>query len=224
MAIEVNKRAGTQQEFQEYRDLIDTHASGLWEQGFRVYTEMGRSLTAKMGWTATRVEAVKESGGRRIAIGTRMVHERPMKDEYDFKISVFTHDGEPKDVAEEELLPQDVAGPLCFSGDMVAVARPLPRIEEGDIVVVHDTGAYTYSMYSRYNSRLAPAAYGNLCCRSLQVSQCRRGKDKFPNCEGCGNGGSGIAVLGKPFCIQMMAGVASIECRQHCKYQYSAKS
>jgi len=139
MAIEVNKRAGTQQiqhfdmgggvpadydsdadsrEFQEYRDLIDTHASGLWEQGFRVYTEMGRSLTAKMGWTATRVEAVKESGGRRIAIGhvgaDLFVRTAYQPQNWPHRISVFTHDGEPKDVAEEELLPQDVAVVRCW--------------------------------------------------------------------------------------------------------------
>jgi len=124
------------------------------------------SLTAKMGWTATRVEAVKESGGRRIAIGhvgaDLFVRTAYQPQNWPHRISVFTPEGDPKDIAEEDFILQDVAGPLCFSGDMLAVARPLPKIDEGDIVVVHDTGAYTYSMYSRYNSRLAPAAYGYL--------------------------------------------------------------
>ncbi len=52
--------------------------------------------------------------------------------------------------AEEEdaccWLDQDVAGPLCFQGDRVAVARRLPVIRAGDFVMVVDAGAYTLSM------------------------------------------------------------------------------
>uniref|UniRef100_A0A7S2THX2 Orn/DAP/Arg decarboxylase 2 C-terminal domain-containing protein n=1 Tax=Lotharella oceanica TaxID=641309 RepID=A0A7S2THX2_9EUKA len=69
----------------------------------------------------------------------------------------MTKDGEPK---EGKMMEQTIAGPLCFSGDLLATDRLLPYIEEGDIVVIHDTGAYTYSMHSRYNSRLGPAVYG----------------------------------------------------------------
>jgi len=56
--------------------------------------------------------------------------------------------------------PQDVAGPLCFQGDRLAVARRMPRARPGDWVVVADAGAYALSMWSHYNSRQAPAVYG----------------------------------------------------------------
>ena len=53
-----------------------------------------------------------------------------------------------------------VAGPLCESGDVftqadggVVVPRELPQAQVGDLLVIHDTGAYGASMSSNYNSR-----------------------------------------------------------------------
>ena len=84
-----------------------------------------------------------------------------LPDQWEHRLSVisgtdFTPVVESKN---EALLPQDVAGPLCFSGDLLARERMLPRINPNDIVVIHDAGGYTISMYSRYNSRLCPAVY-----------------------------------------------------------------
>ena len=42
----------------------------------------------------------------------------------------------------------------------MATAALLPRADVGDHIVVLDTGAYTLSMHSRYNSRCSPAVYG----------------------------------------------------------------
>jgi len=47
----------------------------------------------------------------------------------------------------------DVAGPICESGDLLAKDRRLLRVEEGDLLVILNTGAYGYSMSSQYNSR-----------------------------------------------------------------------
>lgn len=47
----------------------------------------------------------------------------------------------------------DVAGPICETGDLLAKDRMLPKISEGDLLAVLDTGAYGYSMSSQYNSR-----------------------------------------------------------------------
>ena len=55
----------------------------------------------------------------------------------------------------------DVVGPLCFRGDIVAQGvRLTSRLQSGHFVCVHDTGAYTLAMFSKYNSRQAPPAYG----------------------------------------------------------------
>ena len=39
----------------------------------------------------------------------------------------------------------DIAGPLCFQGDFFARGVDLPKVDVGDILIIHDTGAYTFS-------------------------------------------------------------------------------
>jgi diaminopimelate decarboxylase len=51
----------------------------------------------------------------------------------------------------------DVVGPVCESGDFLALDRTLDDVQPGDYFVVCDAGAYGYAMASNYNSRLRPA-------------------------------------------------------------------
>ena len=64
------------------------------------------------------------------------------------------------DVLGKEQLPKseiyDVVGSLCENNDKFAVQRALPTIADGDILVIHDTGAHGHSMGFQYNGRLRP--------------------------------------------------------------------
>jgi diaminopimelate decarboxylase len=51
----------------------------------------------------------------------------------------------------------DVVGPVCESGDFLALGRDLDDLQPGDYFAVCDVGAYGYAMASNYNSRLRPA-------------------------------------------------------------------
>jgi diaminopimelate decarboxylase len=53
----------------------------------------------------------------------------------------------------------DVTGSLCENNDKFAVDRMLPRIEKGDVLVLHDVGAHGHSMGFNYNAKLRPAEY-----------------------------------------------------------------
>jgi len=62
--------------------------------------------------------------------------------------------------SHEPLVPQVVAGPLCESADVFTqdelgriVPRALPRLAPGDLVCIHDAGAYAASMASNYNGQ-----------------------------------------------------------------------
>jgi diaminopimelate decarboxylase len=50
----------------------------------------------------------------------------------------------------------DVVGSLCENNDKFAIQRPLPPIAEGDVVVIHDTGAHGHAMGFNYNGKLRP--------------------------------------------------------------------
>jgi len=50
----------------------------------------------------------------------------------------------------------DVAGSLCENNDKFAVQRSLPPVHEGDLLVIHDTGAHGHAMGFQYNGRLRP--------------------------------------------------------------------
>jgi diaminopimelate decarboxylase len=66
----------------------------------------------------------------------------------------------PRSEDERSIVATAVAGPLCESGDLFTqsstgelLLRPLPKAEVGDLMVIHDAGAYGASMSSNYNSR-----------------------------------------------------------------------
>ncbi|MER7506169.1 diaminopimelate decarboxylase [Nonomuraea pusilla] len=147
--------------YAEYARALREAVPGLFDGSYALVTEFGRSLLAKNGFIAALVEYTKDAGGRRVAIthagaqvATRTVL---MPDAWPLRIGAFDADGLPKDAP---VLPQDVAGPCCFAGDVVAHARELPELEEGDIVVLYDTGAYYFSTPWAYNSLPYPAVHG----------------------------------------------------------------
>jgi len=129
---------------------------------FKLITEFGRWTYTNSGWTASRVEYVK----RDPSINTAMLHvgadlfvrECLNPVDWHHEYSVFDRLGHPKCGTDDH--PWNLAGPLCFSGDIIAKNVFLPRIEEGDYIVIHDTGGYTFSMWSRYNSRQTPRIIG----------------------------------------------------------------
>ena len=120
-------------------------------------TELGRALHANCAWAASVVEYVAD--GRAILhFGADFcLRECYQPQSWWHQFTVLTGKGEPK---SGETTLYDLYGPLCFAGDRVAGARELPRLEPGDIVVMHDVGAYTLSMWSRYCSRAMPEVVG----------------------------------------------------------------
>ena len=64
-------------------------------------------------------------------------------------------------VVGKEDLPHDhkydVTGSLCENNDKFAIDRMLPKIEIGDYIVIHDTGAHGFSMGYNYNGKLRSA-------------------------------------------------------------------
>jgi len=133
----------------------------LFSNEYSMITEFGRHINANAGWVLSRVEYVKISPHIRTAIihvGADMFLRKCYRpDDWHHDITVLDKSGRLKSGA---LKKYNLAGPLCFAGDFVAKDVFLPDIEEGDYVVIRDAGAYTLSMWSRYNSRQMPLVLG----------------------------------------------------------------
>jgi diaminopimelate decarboxylase len=147
--------------FDIYVARLRDHAPGLFTGDYRIITEFGHSLLSKNGFTAAYVEYTKTAGGHPIAIthagahvATRTVFQ---PDSWPLRVTAHHPTGATK---TGPLTPQDIAGPLCFAGDMIARARSLPELAPGDIVAVLDTGAYCFSAPYHFNGMLEPAVYG----------------------------------------------------------------
>ncbi len=128
----------------------------------QLVTEFGRYLQANAGWAVSRVEDVMRQDDIDIAVihlGADMFLRKSYQPEaWHHDISVLRQEGTLKQTDERRMTM--IAGPLCFAGDVIADRISLPPIEEGDFVVIHDVGAYTHSMWSRYNSRQFPKVIG----------------------------------------------------------------
>ncbi len=154
--------ADTPVSMQQYCERLTDLIRNCSSRRLRLVTEFGRYVHANAGWFASRVEYVKRSSGVDTVIihaGADLFLRKCYKpDDWHHDISVVDRNGRFK--TGGNLRKYAIAGPLCFAGDMIARQVDLPPIEEGDFILIHDTGAYTLSMWSRYNSRQIPRVLG----------------------------------------------------------------
>ena len=71
--------------------------------------------------------------------------------------------------ANSEMETVDVVGSLCENNDKFAIQRELPRIENGDLLCIHDTGAHGHAMGFNYNGRLRPKELLLRCDGSVEL-------------------------------------------------------
>lgn len=155
--------------YREGEAPIDTaHYFSLWDAarrdiaahlGHAVHLEIepGRYLVAEAGVLLTEVRATKPMGGNRFTLLDAGFSDlmRPSMYGAFHGMSLIPADDTPRATVETV-----VAGPLCESGDVftqaeggVVLTRELPDAHVGDLLVLHDAGAYGASMSSNYNTR-----------------------------------------------------------------------
>jgi diaminopimelate decarboxylase len=119
--------------------------------GLTVYVEPGRFLVGSAGVLLTRVLYRKHSGGKEFVVVDAGMNDlvRPSHYQaYHQIVELVEHDRPAGKV--------DVVGPVCETGDFLALDRVLPGLKAGDGLAVLGAGAYGFVMSSNYNSRPRP--------------------------------------------------------------------
>lgn len=146
----------------QYKAMLEQKCPELFTGDFRLITEFGRYIHANAGWVASKVEVVKHEADYTIImthVGADLFLRKCYNPgDWHHDISVADKYGNlKKGTGKNKYI---VAGPLCFAGDVLATDLELPEVVEGDYILIHDAGAYTLSMWSRYNSRQMPKVLG----------------------------------------------------------------
>lgn len=123
----------------------------LGDLGLKVVMEPGRMIVGNAGILVTRVIFVKQGQGRRFTITDAAMNDLIRPTLYEAHHDVWPV-AEPRDV--HDLFVQDLVGPVCETGDYLALDRPLPAFKPGDLLAVMTAGAYGAVMSSTYNTRL----------------------------------------------------------------------
>jgi diaminopimelate decarboxylase len=123
----------------------------LGDLGAKIYLEPGRMIAGNAGILVTRVLYVKDGAGKRFTIVDAAMNDliRPTLYEAHHEIWPISEAR-----ASEPPMMQDVVGPVCETGDYLAVERRLPPFEAHEFMAVMTAGAYGAVMSSTYNTRL----------------------------------------------------------------------
>ncbi|MCI9106692.1 MAG: diaminopimelate decarboxylase [Lachnospiraceae bacterium] len=147
-----------------------------------IYAEMGRFMMGPYGALVTKAIHEKHTYKEYIGVDACAVHLiRPAMYGAYHHITVLGKEQEPCS------FKYDVVGSLCENNDKFAVDRMLPRIDKGDYLFIHDTGAHGFSMGYNYNGKLKSAEL--LLRENGEVQLIRRAetpKDYFSSFDGLG--------------------------------------
>jgi diaminopimelate decarboxylase len=117
----------------------------------RLYMESGRYMTGPHG--ALVVTAINRKDIYRTYIGVDACMSALMRPGM---YGAYHHITVPKKLGQPPAGPVDVVGSLCENNDKFAIQRELPPVVDGDLLVIHDTGAHGHAMGFTYNGRLRP--------------------------------------------------------------------
>ena len=118
----------------------------------KIVFECGRMITGPFGYLVSTVRQVAEKYKTYAGLDSCMTNlMRPALYGAYHHISVPGKENIPIDST------YDVAGSLCENNDKFAIDRKLPKLETGDLIVIHDTGAHGHAMGFNYNGKLKSA-------------------------------------------------------------------
>jgi diaminopimelate decarboxylase len=131
----------------DVEQFSETVLPALAQTGLKLLLEPGRFIVGNAGVLLTRVLYRKRSGGKEHLIADAGMTEllRPSHYNAYHRIEAVYH--------RNETIIADVVGPVCESGDFLALGREVDAALPGDLLAVFDVGAYGYVMSSNYNSR-----------------------------------------------------------------------
>ena len=148
-----------------------------------LYTELGRFMLAPYGHLITTAIHEKHTHKEYIGVDACAVNlMRPAMYGAYHHITVLGKENEPCDHK------YDVTGSLCENNDKFAIDRMLPKIDMGDALVIHDTGAHGFAMGYNYNGKLKSAEV--LLCEDGSTKLIRRAEtpdDYFATLDGFWN-------------------------------------
>jgi len=128
----------------EYAEIVKRHLGKL---DAEIVLEPGRLIVGNAGILVTRVEYVKEGDK------TFVIVDAAMNDLIRPTLYEAHHDVQPVRHSNLPPITADVVGPVCETGDYLALGRRMPGVKEGDLLSVMTAGAYGAVMASTYNSR-----------------------------------------------------------------------
>jgi diaminopimelate decarboxylase len=166
--------------FDEYAEMLHSKCKSLFQSERKVLTEFGKSVIAKTAAIVAKVEDVLHpfhadpDVDHSIAIthagADLMLRTAYCPDKFSHRLSLLSEDLILKSACSSSSSISSssssssssvtVAGPLCFSGDIIGDNLNLPPPKAGDWLVVSDAGANTLSLFSRHCSRQSPAVFG----------------------------------------------------------------
>ncbi|WFS70113.1 diaminopimelate decarboxylase (plasmid) [Agrobacterium leguminum] len=130
-----------------YAKVVKDRLSGL---GCKIILEPGRSIAGNAGVLITKVIYLKHEGDRHFVIVDAGMNDLIRPTLYDAH-----HDISPvcQSVPGAASIRVDVVGPVCETGDFLALGRRMPLVEAGDLLAVGSAGAYGAVQACEYNSR-----------------------------------------------------------------------
>jgi diaminopimelate decarboxylase len=120
--------------------------------GYMVYLEPGRFLVGSAGVLVTEVLYRKHSGGKEFVVVDAGMNDLVRPSHYQ-----AYHEIVALDARDRPSVRADVVGPVCETGDFLALDRVLPDVAAGEHLAVLGAGAYGFVMASNYNARPRPA-------------------------------------------------------------------